>query len=253
MKIIKFKKIGKNKYQVFFDNDEIVLFEDVILKYNLLSIKDLSLDLLNKILEDNTFYEIYNYALYYIDIKMRNEKELTEYLKKKNYDENIIDKVIIRLRKEGYLDDKKYVRAYINDKVNLSLYGPFKIKNELLKLNLDENTIEEYLNTISDEIWLDKINKIIEKKVRLNKKLSGNYLKQKISEDLYYLGYDKDLYLDLIESLDIEDNNTLEFEYKKVYKKYKDKYKNEKLKRMTITYLVKKGFRYDDIIEFIGK
>ncbi len=35
----------------------------------------------------------------------------------------------------------------------------FKIKNELLKFNIDENIIDEYLNTIDDAVWLDKIKK----------------------------------------------------------------------------------------------
>lgn len=247
MKIIKFKKIGKNKYQVFFDNDELILFEDVILKYNLLSIKNISLDLLNKILEDNTFYEIYNYALYYIDIKMRNEKELTEYLKRKNYDEPIIIEVIKRLKKEGLINDKEYVKAYTNDKINLNLYGPFKIKNQLLNLNIDEAIIDDYLETIEDDVWLNKINKIIEKKIKTNKKLSNNYLKKKISEDLYYLGYDKEMIMDLLENMNTSEEKALEIEYQKVYKKYKSKYKDDKLKKVIRDYLIKKGFSYENI------
>ena len=43
MKINKYKKVGKNKYKVYFDNNEIILFEDVILKYDLLLLKDVSL------------------------------------------------------------------------------------------------------------------------------------------------------------------------------------------------------------------
>lgn len=247
MKILKFKKIGRSKYQVFFDNDELILFEDVILKYNLLSKKDISLDLLNKILEDNTFYEIYSYALYYIDIKMRNEKELTEYLKRKNYDESVISEVIKRLKEEGLIDDKKYVKAYINDKINLSLYGPFKIKNELLKSNIEESVIDDYLNTIEEDVWLEKINKIIDKKVKSNKKLSNNYLKKKIGDDLYYLGYDREMFGSLLENININEEKTLEIEYQKAYKKYKNKYNGDKLKKVIREYLIRKGFSYENI------
>ncbi len=247
MKIIKFKKIGKSKYQVFFDNDELILFEDVILKYNLLSIKDVSLDLLNKILEENTFYEIYNQSLYYIDIKMRNEKELTEYLKRKNYNEDIITKVIKRLKEEGLIDNKKYVKAYTNDKINLSLYGPFKIRNELIKLNIEENIINEYLETIEEDVWLNKINKIIEKKLKQNKKLSNSFLKKKILEDLYYLGYDKEMVINLLENINTDEEKALESEYQKAYKKYKNKYKDDKLKKVIRDYLIKKGFSYENI------
>ena len=33
MKITKFKKVGKNKYKVFFNNTDLTLYEDIILKY----------------------------------------------------------------------------------------------------------------------------------------------------------------------------------------------------------------------------
>ena len=36
MKINKFKKIGSNKYKIYFDNESLIVYEDVILKYNLL-------------------------------------------------------------------------------------------------------------------------------------------------------------------------------------------------------------------------
>ena len=46
MKIIKYVKSGKNKYRVYFDNGKnLVLYEDVILKFELLlkgEVKDLS-------------------------------------------------------------------------------------------------------------------------------------------------------------------------------------------------------------------
>ena len=40
MKINKFKKIGSNKYKIYFDNESLIVYEDVILKYNLLYKKE---------------------------------------------------------------------------------------------------------------------------------------------------------------------------------------------------------------------
>ncbi len=195
MKIVKFKKIGKEKYKVYFDDEEIVLYEDVIIKYSLLSKKDIDLIMLENILEDNLFYEVYNRALNYIDVKMRNEKELREYLIRKTYDEVIIDKVMEKLKDENFIDNEKYVKAYVNDRIHLSSYGPYRIKNDLLKFNIEEYIIDDYLNTIDDEVWINKIKKIIEKKIKLNKKFPNNILKLKISEYLFYLGYEKDIYM----------------------------------------------------------
>ena len=53
MKINKFKKVGTNKYKIYFDNDILTVYEDIILKYNLLYKKDIDDDLLHEINKDN--------------------------------------------------------------------------------------------------------------------------------------------------------------------------------------------------------
>ena len=56
MKIEKFKKDKGNTYKVYFDDDTIIdLYDDVIVKYNLLSNKEMDLDLFNEITDYNTF------------------------------------------------------------------------------------------------------------------------------------------------------------------------------------------------------
>ena len=74
MKIQKFKKVGRNKYKVLFDNEELTLYEDIILKYDLLITKEISIDMLDEVIKDNNDYEAYNSALNYIEVKMRNKK-----------------------------------------------------------------------------------------------------------------------------------------------------------------------------------
>ncbi len=253
MNIIKFEKVGKQKYKIYFDSEEILLYEDVILKYNLLSIKQLDLQLLDKILKDNSFYEIYNNALNYIEIKMRSKKEMFNYLKRKEYDEPSISKVIERLESEGFLNDKNFVQAFTNDRINLSLYGPLKIKSELMNLDIEENMIDDYLSSIENDIWMEKINKIIIKKSKLNKKLSGNLFKKKLLEDLYYMGYDKEHTSSLIENIKTNDESVIKNEYKKAYNKFNKRYKQPQLNKYIRDYLIKKGFDYESINKIINE
>ena len=100
MKIEKFKKISKGKYMVFFDrDDEYVLYEDVILKHNLLLQTDVDINKLNEILKDNEYAKAYNLSLSLISFKMRTEEEVRKNLEKKEIDEKIIDEKIERLKK----------------------------------------------------------------------------------------------------------------------------------------------------------
>ena len=85
MKINKFKKVGLNKYKIYSDNGVLTIYEDVILKYNLLYKKEIDDTLLEKINMDNYKASIYDSALKYIGVRMRSEKEVNEYLLKKEH------------------------------------------------------------------------------------------------------------------------------------------------------------------------
>lgn len=252
MKILKYKKMSKGRYKITFDTTELVLYEDVIINNKLLTIKNISLELLEKILEENKYYEIYNLSLSYLETKLRTEKEIKEYLMKKLFPENLIDEIIERLKKEGYINEQKYIEAYTNDKLNLTTKGPFLIKRELLDLGLNEEKIDTYLNTISYETWKNKLNKIINKRVNTMKNKSLNQIKNKLKIDLFNLGYQTELIEELLENINKNDNNTLEKEYIKAYNKYSKKYNGLVLNNKIRNYLYTKGFDIEDITNIIG-
>ncbi len=251
MNIIKFKKIGKDKYKVYFENEELTLYEDVILKYNLITKKSIDLDLLDKVLESNKYYEMYNLALNYISFKMRSSSEIREYLIKKDASNEMINNIINDLYNKNILNDKLYITSFINDSVNLKDIGPLKIKNELIKKGLDENIIDENLNKIDDNIWEDKIKKML-KKYLLNKKLSTNMIKLKILNDLNIKGYSKEMIYPLLDNISLDDENNIKEEYKKAYKKYSIKYKDRELNNKITNYLLRKGYNYSDINKLIN-
>jgi regulatory protein len=97
MQINKFKKVGKSKYKIIFDNTDITLYEDIILKYDLLLKKEIDVDLLDQIIEENKYYEAYHIALSYIEIKMRNRKEIIKHLTNKGFVQNEIDYALDKL------------------------------------------------------------------------------------------------------------------------------------------------------------
>ena len=75
-KISSFKTKKGGIYEITLDNHEKVnLYDDVILKYNLLLSKEIDEKKLKQILEDNSYLESYHIALKYLNYKLRTEKE----------------------------------------------------------------------------------------------------------------------------------------------------------------------------------
>lgn len=253
MKILKYKKMSKGRYKVTFDTNELILYEDVIIKNNLLAIKDVTLQLLEKIIEENKHYEVYDVALSYIDIKMRCVSELKDYLEKKSFDSIIIDEVIERLITEGYLNEKRYIEAYINDKISLTNLGPYKIKRNLIDLSLPENLIDDYLSIIDYNVWKEKLQKIINKRVSLMKNKSIMMIKNKLKVDLFNLGYQNELIEELLNNINKDDEASLKKEYTKAYTKYSKKYNDQSLNTKIKNHLYKKGYNIDDINQIINE
>lgn len=244
MKIIKYKKIANNKYKVFLDNsDNITLHENIIIKYNLLISKEI--DDLEEILNDNNKYLIYDMVLKYISTKMRSESEIREYLKKKNIDIDLSNDIVDKLKKQGFINERLYVKSFISDKVRLNKYGINKIRSELNKLKIDKDIIEEELKNIDKEELNNNLEKLIDKKIKSNRSYAGEVLKQRILMDFINKGYSKEEILKILDNKDLTNDDLYEKEYKKLYNKYSKKYSGDELEYFIKQKLYQKGIKKD--------
>ncbi len=250
MKVTKIIKDKSNKYKVIIDDIEYILYDDVLLKYSLGLKNEIDKSSFNDLLEYNDFLTYYYISLKYIQNRLRCEKEVRTYLSKKNVDKNIIDRVIDKLYNDSYLNDYVYIKSYINDSINLSDKGPFKIKQELINLDLDINLIDETLDTILSKVDLNKrIENIINKKIKVNKDKGSNYLKRKILFSLINLGYNKEVILSVLNSITFNDTDIIKKEREKAYNKYSKKYSGYELDLKVKSYLYRKGFNIGDMYE----
>ena len=247
MKIIKYEKKKNNQYKIYLDDDYITIYDDVILNNNLLLKKSITPKELEKIIEENSFYDAYFKSLKYINRKLRSKKEIIKYLSK-DYDKEIVDKTINRLIKEKYINDEIYTTSYIHDAINLTNKGYYKIQRELLEQGIDENIINNMLNEISNDIWYDKLNNIIDKKIKINKTNSINKLKIKLNYDLFNLGYSKEMINECLTNIECyNEDEILKKAFDKLYIKLSKKYQDKELELQIINKLLNQGFNYDDI------
>ena len=249
MKIEKFIKDNGNKYKVIIDDDTYKLYDDTIIKYNLLSKKDINKKELDEILLYNDELLSYYESIKYITRKLRSEKEIREYLKKKDIDSNTINKTVKKLYDNNFLNQEIYLKSYINDKLNLSNDGPLKIKRDLLKLGLKEEDIDEHINLISNDIWLDRIDTIISKRIKGNTKYSSYMLRNKTLLYVSNLGYYKDDIVSILNRYDIIDKDIFLKEKEKAIKELSKKYSGYELDQKVRMRLYRKGFKGSESYE----
>ena len=197
MKIEKYESINNGQYKIYLSDGTILkINSDVIINNNLLYKKEIDNTLLNKILKENDNANIYNKCVKYISVRLRSKKEIIDYLKKLNID-NTAD-IIDKLTKNNLINDEVFTKAFIKDKINFTSYGPYRIRKELNKYNIDNEIIDKYINDIDKEILIDKVDKQINKMIKSNRKYSGNILKSKIYNNLYNNGFDKDMIINVL-------------------------------------------------------
>ena len=251
MKIGKYTKLKSNKYSVVIDDITVKLYDDVIVKFELLRKKEIDEKLFEEITEYNDKLEAYYKALRYITRKLRTEKEIYKYLDK-DYSKDVVFETIDKLKSMGYLNKELYLKSYLLDQINMSLNGPNKIKKDLIGLGYYEDEIKQKMDDISDDIWLSKVEKIINKKIKVNRNLGNNKLKEKLVYDLGNMGYYKWMIEEVIHRTEFACNvNILEKEFNKLYNKLSKKFDDNELYYQIKVKLLQKGFYSSEIEDYI--
>lgn len=246
MKIIKYKKGSKELYKVELDDGRVLsLYEDVILKFDLLLKKEIMNSDLDSINKYNLECDVYYVALNNIKSRFKSEFELRNILKKKEYPDEYIELAINKLIKQGYLNDRLFARSYINNQMITTSRGPIRIQRDLLDKKIDYNVINEELGVFSEEEQLMKIKKIISKKLQSNHSRGGYVLKQKVVNDVKLLGYDSLVISRVISEFDFSSNDEdiAKKEYNKLYKRLSHRYSGDELERKIREKLYQKGLK----------
>ena len=246
MKIQKFIKKNTKQYIIKSD-EELVLYDETILRFNLLSKKEIDDKLLQEIKEYDESIKIYYKLVRSLTSKRKTEYEIVNYLKSINVNEKSINEIINKLKNNNLINDETYINAFIHDGIYLKNKGPRKLEVELLNLGYNLSYIRDKINNIDNEIYISVINRLINKKIKANHRMSGKLLKIKIASYIVHQGFTKEMVMNEIEKYVFSDEDALKEEYNKLYRKLSKKYNDEILLNKIKYKLLEKGFTNDQI------
>jgi|GEM_PF-6242872 len=172
MKIEKLSRV-RNNYKVYLDDLVLIVTEDTLINHNLFKGKTVDEDLLEIIKEDDRLQKAYDQAFKYA-LKNKTQKEISNYLRRKELDEIQIYKVIERLKELKLIDDAKIVSMYANKKESLrQVKYRLRVKgvnSEVINENLDEFNELENLKLVYEKNK-NRYNKFVDSDLRLIKYL----------------------------------------------------------------------------------
>ena len=232
--------------------------QDVLIEFQIRKGNTYTEEELNAILYKDDIKKALNLALKFLSYRMRAIKEIRDYLRKKEYSEEIAGIVIERLQQHKYVNDLEFAKAFVRSRILNSIKGPLLIKQELQQKGISEGNIQEGLKEFPEETQLDIAYQFAEKNAKQNKTMSDYQAKQKIGQALLSKGFPQSIVKTALSEIKIEKDEEQELlavtkQGEKAYRKYSSKFDGWELEQKVKQYLYQRGFKSDEIDTFITR
>lgn len=143
---------------------------------------------IEKIVRKAEFQKVLDRLIRFASIRPRSEREIGDYLKRKKVHESLFIDLIEKLRHFDLLDDSKFAKWWVDQRLAFKKISLRVLKLELGKKGIDKNTIDDVLaNTPIDEEKTAK--ELLEKRFYKWEKLEPKLAKQKKFQYLASKGF----------------------------------------------------------------
>ena len=131
----------------------------------------------------------------YLSIRNRSEKEIRDYLGKKNALPEVIEKIICSLKEKKFLNDEEFARSFVLNRARLKPKGKTLLAIELRQKGIAQDLIEKVLDEVKGEIpdELSQAKSLIVKKMQKMVGLPKQEIYQKVGGFLARRGYSWDV------------------------------------------------------------
>ncbi len=247
MKISKIKKKNSKEYILTGDDESLVLYDETILKYNILITKNIDNKDKTEILKYNDALKAYYKQLKSLGHKRKTEKEVFNLLIKDGIDSKTAEEFIAKFKDMRLINDNAFLDAYIHDAINIKKIGPRKIETDLLQKGFGLTMVRERLAFVANNTWLEIIDKYIEKRIKANRTDSALMLKVKTASFIVHQGFSKEMVMSEVNKYDFSNVEVAKKAYDKQKRLLSKKYSGEELQNMVKNRLLAKGFEIEEI------
>ena len=136
------------------------------------------------------------------------EQEMRDKMKRWEIDETVQNRIINRLVKERYIDNERYARAFVKDKIRYNKWGRRKVQQALWMKRIDNDIQQRVLDEIDDKEYLDVLRPLLKQKRKSTKAANDYELNQKLVRFALGRGFTFDIIrqcLEVDEEMDYDD------------------------------------------------
>ncbi|GAX02154.1 recombination regulator RecX [Secundilactobacillus silagei] len=232
--------------------------EDVLIRYRLLKGTELTQKLITTLASADDQSKAYELALNYLSYQQRTEKEISDYLIKKEIPETTIAPVMARLVDDNLLDDEHYAHSYVRTMKRTSDKGPSVIRRQLKQRGVKDELID---NALAEDYQLDeqleRLDELVKKLQRQYQKLTPKIQRQKVQQRLVAKGFSFDSVGQALAETNFEMDEETELDLlsaqaEKLWRRYHTKPMRERQLKIRQA-LYRKGFNGDLISKWLER
>ena len=135
--------------------------------------------------------------------------EMLEKMRRWGLPDDAQARVVERLVNERYIDDERFARAFVKDKVQYNKWGRRKVEQALWQKHIDQDIRQQVLDETDDEAYLSVLRPLLKQKRKSTKAASDYELNQKLLRFALGRGFTFDL---IRQCLDVEEEDIMEEE-----------------------------------------
>jgi len=121
------------------------------------------------------------------------QHEMLEKMRKWGLTDEAQARVMQRLIEGRYVDDERYARAFVRDKIRYNKWGRRKVEQALWQKHIDEDIRQQVLDEVDDEEYLNVLRPLLRQKRKTTKADNDYQLNQKLMRFALGRGFTYDI------------------------------------------------------------
>lgn len=134
------------------------------------------------------------------------QHEMTEKMRQWGIGEEEQAQVMERLTKEKYVDDERFAKAFVNDKIHYNKWGRRKVEQALWQKRIDDDIAQSVLDAVDDEEYIAILEPMLKQKSKSIRAESDYERRMKLTKWALGRGFTTDI---IRRCIDVSDEDIL--------------------------------------------
>lgn len=114
-------------------------------------------------------------------------------LERKNLEPDAIERILKRLEEDGFIDEGRYARAFVHDKVRFDRWGRIKIAQALAVKRIPRDIVSDALLSIDEDEYMAALREVVNARLKTVKGASDYEIRMKTMKSVSARGYEPSL------------------------------------------------------------